>query len=747
MSDKETSWILSIIDRASKPVKEIMASVKECAQVVDKSNERIVMSEKQTQQALTNTKKHHKELEKQIKENEKQVKELEKAYEKAAPGTQKLNASKPLAESKRALQSLQEQLKETLEDAQTLEKDLENITNSKKSPTSLTGMMTGVNQTMEIIDKVSSMLDFTQPIVATRTEIERMTGISGKGLDDLTGKVHKLGVVFNENDEDIARAAHSMQTTWGGSYEEMLALMQKGYEKGGNINKEMLDSLKEYPKQLKEAGLSASESIALIAQANKQGVYSDKAIDSIKEMNLALREMDKPQVEALQGIGISGKDLKGKTTMDVAKLISEKMKGASSQAQQKVLADIFKAAGEDAGKEFILGLSTMDLNLENLPSVKQAGAGIKGIIADIQSKVATSVGTFAPYLQTLGSFSTQTMGVISLVQTLGRVTVVQTIATKSAALAQRAWNLVMVANPIGAVIASIAALGAMVYKIRKDTIESTEAFKQQASVMRVNEELNKYAIQTTNERITKLKNLTRVATDERISLVERKKALGELIKEDARYQSSLQNGIILTDQLRRTTEQLTQEIYNNALTEGRKKLIAKTAEEVELAKLEEKKWSDEIDRKSKIAQAGHVVLDIVNLGVFSKYDAAKETKENKERDLQNLIRQDIQADRLKNGLRPQKGIVEKITADPLTPTLDDYSSSFSGGGNKKGDKKGSNSKNGLRISGGSGGGKTITQNLTINNYFTRGNSSDDRSFADKVITQINDGLRDGLATI
>ncbi len=753
MSDKETSWILALVDKITKPMKDIIATVTESTKVIDKNTNRVILSEEQTKTALANTKKYYKDVQTQIKENEKELAKLQKEFDKTAPGQAKQNAFFPLEKSKKQLQELRKELKEAGEDIKDLEGDL---TNYKKKAQTWEGMMTGANQTMEVIEKVSRMFDFAQPILNTRTEIERMTQAAGQELDELVSKTHKIGTVFNENDDDIARAANSMQKVWGGSYSEMINLLEQGYEKGANINKELLNSMKEYPVQMKEAGLNASETMALFAQANKDGVFNDKAIDSIKEANLALKEMRKETVAALKGIGISAKDLRGKTTFEAMKLISERMKTASTEDRQQVMAHVFKAAGEDAGMQFVLGLSSVDLNINNLPNVKQAGAGIKGFLADIQSWFANTFGGMVPYLQVFGQASSGILGVISLFQSLSKITALQTLRIQGAAAAQRIWNATMIANPIGGFIVGAAALGTAVYGITQKINQNSDAWKQQQAMMELNEELDKTAIQNTAEKTTKIKLLTETAANEKLSLDQRKNALKELIEIDSRYRAALQDGIIKTDELRKTTAQLTEEIYNNALAEAMRPKL------VEIAKQElEAKFTSENSTAAynNMSFVGKVLDGFKAITGDSEYikgkDATDELGKLKRqgKELSRLIAIDdekkyyldlINGNKGKDKGKPQPSDDQSYSNRLSTPDFDFLNKPDKG---RKGKSGGNREKDGLSISGGHGGSKTITQNLTVYNYFIRGQAGEDRTFADKIITRINDGLRDGLATI
>lgn len=741
MAEQETSWILSLVDRVSKPIKEIITHVKESTGVIDKNAERVILSEKQTKTALENTKKYYKDVQNQIKENAKEVERLQKEYDKAAPGNSRQAAFLALNKSKRQLEDMRKELKGASQDIKDLSGDLDNYKNKKQT---FGGFMTGINQTMEVIEKVSSMFDFAQPIINTRTEIEHMTRAAGKDLDELVGKVHKIGVVFNANDDDIARAANSMQKVWGGSYSEMIDLLQQGYEKGADVNKKLLDSMKEYPAQMKEAGLTAKETIALIAQANKQGIVSDSAIDSIKQADIALKDMNKNTVEALKGLGISAKDLRGKTTFEALQLISEKMKTASTEQRQHALDAIFKLAGKEAGMQFVMGLTSIDLNIENLPNVKQAGAGMRGFFADIQSWAANTFGGMVPYIQIFGQTASGIVGIIGLMQQLSKVTWIQAAASKAAAIAQKIWNATMVNIPIGVMIGGVAALGAAIYGITQLVNRNTDAHSRSEALKEVEQELDKKIIETTAEKTAKIKMLTKVAEDERLSIDARKKALNELIGIDSRYQTALKNDTILTEELRKTTAELTKEIYENAKIKAGQELIVKY--EKEKLEAQQEVENNGYDDMNFFQKTGDAVNDMLygESEWRKKRDAERILAKNPIK-IEKLIKEQAEYYANKSKEKPKEEKPLETNPNGTVPVLDPSDSIFD---NKKGKKEGSGrEKNGLSLSGGAGGTKNITQNLVVNNYFTRNGNSDDRSFADRIITQVNDGLRDALVTL
>lgn len=328
-----------------------------------------------------------------------------------------------------------------------------------------TDIAIGFNQSLELVNKFSDAFSFTAEIKKVETDIKRFTGLVGSELDTAVSKAYRLGEVFDEDSKQIVAAANAMTKQLGGTFEDNLALIQKGFEKGANLNNDMLSQLREYGPQLKQSGLDGAQGLAIMAQAAKDGVYSDKAIDAIKEAGLSIREMGKNQIDALAGIGIKSTDLLGKSTFESMQLISKAMDGADEKAKQMVLADIFKGAGEDAGAGFIEGLSSIDLNIDNLPTVKQAGEGIRGFFADVKSWIGSTVGDMSPYLNTIGQLGAGIGGLLPLMKGMS-------IWNGIVAGAQWIWNGALVAGgfamtaltwPVIAIGAAIAGLVAIVY--------------------------------------------------------------------------------------------------------------------------------------------------------------------------------------------------------------------------------------------------------------------------------------------
>lgn len=225
-----------------------------------------------------------------------------------------------------------------------------------------------------IASQVQKLTDKMRDFQTSNAQFAQLTGKSEDSLRKFRAEAEAIAETFGEDYTEVLRGANAISKGFGISMDAALALIRKGMVSGADANGEFLDTLREYPRYFKEAGLSAEDFIAISANAAKQGVYSDKGVDVIKEGNLRIREMTKATEDALDGIGISASDVQEQlkngttTTFEVMQKVAEKLKElpASSSKVGTAIADIFGGPGEDAGLEYIKSLANVELNLEKV---------------------------------------------------------------------------------------------------------------------------------------------------------------------------------------------------------------------------------------------------------------------------------------------------------------------------------------------------------------------------------------------
>lgn len=248
-----------------------------------------------------------------------------------------------------------------------------------------------------------SLIDFTKEIDKTRRALTQFTNESGKQLNSLVGQVRGLTTAFGVDQQEVLNAANAQAKAFGITFEESLEQIKIGLADGADLSGEFLDSLREYPAFFAKAGLSADQTRKLLELQAKEGIYSDKGADLIKEATLRLTEFPKATSDALALVGIESSKLQqdiedGNTSIiEAIQLITAQTKafGATSNETGTILADVFGGSGEDAEAflDVILQLPTAtDLLLNRLERIPTATEKLADSSAKFNEEISALLG-------------------------------------------------------------------------------------------------------------------------------------------------------------------------------------------------------------------------------------------------------------------------------------------------------------------------------------------------------------------
>ena len=221
---------------------------------------------------------------------------------------------------------------------------------------------------------VLKFVQLKKSIDENREAVANLTGETGKAADVITSKVSAIANTYEKDFNEVLRSANTLAQELGITVPEALDAIGDGFATGADANGEFLEKLKEYPSQFSAAGLSARESIAIISQEVKSGVYSDKGVDAIKEATIRIREMTPATKEAIDAIGLSSDELEKKlregsiSYFDAIQMVSNQLGKLPPQSTEvgQALADIFGGPGEDAGLNYITLLGDINTDLDQL---------------------------------------------------------------------------------------------------------------------------------------------------------------------------------------------------------------------------------------------------------------------------------------------------------------------------------------------------------------------------------------------
>ena len=294
--------------------------------------------------------------------------------------------------------------------------------------------------------------DYNKGLVEATKLTRQFTDKSGDDLKAYRSEVQALADYYGKDFKEVLISANTVSKQFGITSEKALQIIKDGFIAGADANGEFLDSLKEYPAYFKEAGISADQFVAIIAETNKQGIFSDKGIDTIKEANIRLREMTDSTAAALEGIGLNSKKIQKElqsgsiTTFEVMQLVSDKLNELpeSSAAVGTAIADIFGGPGEDAGLKYIRTLKDISTNLDEV----KAKAGELGRVEEdlINSQTELTKEIALLFDATGGSFEKMTTKIKLFVNSVlselikevrGLFDTVETISNREEAIAKR----------------------------------------------------------------------------------------------------------------------------------------------------------------------------------------------------------------------------------------------------------------------------------------------------------------------
>lgn len=216
--------------------------------------------------------------------------------------------------------------------------------------------------------------NYNEGLVKATRLTQQFTGLAGEELKSVRNEVQILSDTFEGSFNETLIAANTLARQFGITVKEALDLIKEGYIAGADITGDFLGNVKEFSTFFKEAGLQADEFIAILAQSTKDGVFSNKGIDAIKEATIRLREMTTATSDALAGIGIDSKQVQkdlvsgSKTMFQVIQEISARLSQLPPQSAEvgAAIADVFGSQGEDAGLRYIATLKDINTNLETV---------------------------------------------------------------------------------------------------------------------------------------------------------------------------------------------------------------------------------------------------------------------------------------------------------------------------------------------------------------------------------------------
>jgi hypothetical protein len=218
--------------------------------------------------------------------------------------------------------------------------------------------------------------DYNKGIEEATRLTREFLGISGDRLTNLRSEIQATADVFGKDYKEVLQGVDTLVAQFHLSAEDALDVVKDGFQSGADLSGDMLAKIQQYAPTFHDAGIEASEMVAIIAQT-RSGIFSDKGMDVITMASKRIREMSTATASSLDAIGISSKQVEkdlqsgAKSTFDVIQEISGKLRELPQDSQEvgAVLKDVFGKQGAGAGIQLIERLDTMKKDIEEVKKV------------------------------------------------------------------------------------------------------------------------------------------------------------------------------------------------------------------------------------------------------------------------------------------------------------------------------------------------------------------------------------------
>ena len=357
---------------------------------------------------------------------------------------------------------------------------------------------------------------------------QNMHSIDGSEIDSVTSKAMLLSSKFDSDVNEVTRGVNNTMEAFGVTADKAFDLFTTGGQRGLNFSNEMFDNVAEYAPLFGKMGYSAEQYFGILERGSKAGVYNlDYVNDIMKEFQIRTKDGSKTTGDAMAMMSKESQNvwksfLNGKGTVaDVASKVVGELQSMDDQVlANQIGVSLFGTKFEDLESDAVYAMLGTTAAMEEFTgSTDKAAQAVEGsfknrlvsawrtLNTNIASAASTGEGkefmdslamtaeslvpkitnlaekalefgngirdNWGPIKETIIGITTAVvafkvgMMAMSIVSTVTGFIKAYRAALAAGTVAQWAMNIAMNANPVGLVIAGIAALigiGVVLYR-------------------------------------------------------------------------------------------------------------------------------------------------------------------------------------------------------------------------------------------------------------------------------------------
>ena len=354
-----------------------------------------------------------------------------------------------------------------------------------------------------------------EDIAQAMAEVKNQTGLTGEELEKTTQNAIALRDTFGFEVQESTRTADMMMKQFGLTSEEAFNLISQGSQAGLDKNGNLLDSINEYSVHFSQLGFSAEDMFNMIKNGAESGVFDiDKLGDAVKEFGIRAKDGSETTVLAFEKLGLNADEMQvkfaegGESANEAFRQVAEALNNCDDEVVKNTAGvNLFGTMWEDMGQSAVNALTntngefdrtkaTMEeINNIKYDSLESAFTGIgrqieTGVMIPLGERLLPKLNEFAnwvnenmPTIQTVTNdvfnnignavnFVTNNLNIIipvlsgtvagfvafQIISTIVPLFIAFKTALTGVTTAQGLLNVVMAANPFGAIATLIGLL-------------------------------------------------------------------------------------------------------------------------------------------------------------------------------------------------------------------------------------------------------------------------------------------------
>lgn len=207
---------------------------------------------------------------------------------------------------------------------------------------------------------------------ATRLTMQfyNVTSTQAKEIRD---GIQAVADVYDIEFKEALTSVDALTSHFGITAKEALRIISDGFSKGADAQGNFLSNIQQYAVAFKDAGVSADQFIAILAQT-PNGIITDKLPQLVQMATKRLREFNDSTASAINAIGLDADDMFKKlqdgsmTFFDAIQQISARLGELPEQSQVvgEVLKDVFGKQGSSAGMQLVEALAGVETQIDGV---------------------------------------------------------------------------------------------------------------------------------------------------------------------------------------------------------------------------------------------------------------------------------------------------------------------------------------------------------------------------------------------